>query len=147
MKIFAGSDHGGLSLKRFLVQRLQEWGHDVVDLGTHNEESCDYPDFAHAVAKAVLAEPGSRGLLVCGTGIGISIAANRHEGIRAALCHNSLEARLTREHNDANVLALGGRIVGEVLAEDILAVFLQTGFAGGRHARRLEKIESGSGCP
>ncbi|EKD81807.1 MAG: ribose 5-phosphate isomerase B [uncultured bacterium] len=141
MKIYAGSDHGGLSLKKTLIRRLVELGHEVVDLGTNSESSCDYPDFAHAVAEKILAEPGTKGILTCGSGIGISIAANRHAGIRAALCHSSLEATLARQHNDANVLVMGGRLVGEAMAVDILEKFFSTSFDGGRHQIRIEKIE------
>jgi len=141
MKVFAGSDHGGFLLKQTLIKRLTKHGHEVVDLGTDSQNSCDYPDFAHAVAKKILAEPGSMGLLTCGSGIGISIAANRHAGIRAALCHNSLEATLARQHNNANVLVMGGRLVGEALALDILEKFFSTSFEGGRHQTRIEKIE------
>ncbi len=141
MKVFAGSDHAGLPLKKKLLALLSQLGHDARDLGTHQETSCDYPDFAHAVAEQVLAEPGTAGLLVCGSGIGMSIAANRHAGIRAALCHDPLEARLCREHNDANVLVLGGRLIGEEMAAEILRVFCATAFSGGRHAGRIKKIE------
>lgn len=141
MKIYTGSDHAGLDLRKRLIERLNELGHTVVDLGTDRKESCDYADFAHAVAKRVLAEPGSRGLLICGSGIGISIAANRHPGIRAALVHSALEARLSREHNDSNILALGARIIGEEPALDALNAFLSTEFSGGRHAARIKKIE------
>ncbi|NCB37332.1 MAG: ribose 5-phosphate isomerase B [Erysipelotrichia bacterium] len=141
MKIYAGSDHGGFELKKLLLKRLHELGHQVEDVGTHSPASCDYPDYAHAVAAGVIAEEGSIGLLTCGSGIGISIAANRHHGIRAALCHNSLEAELARKHNDANVLVMGGRLVGEAMALDILEKFLSTEFEGGRHANRIVKIE------
>lgn len=141
MKIFSGSDHAGLPLKLCLNERLRVWGHEVEDLGTHTSASCDYPDFAHAVAVAVARDPEVLGLLVCGSGIGISIAANRHHGVRAALCHTALEARLAREHNNANILALGGRIIGEELAIHILEAFLGGVFAGGRHQLRVEKIE------
>ncbi len=141
MKIYAGSDHAGLALKQSLIKFLQSKGFEVEDLGTYTTDSCDYPDYAHAVAKKVLAEPNSKGLLTCGSGIGISIAANRHKGIRAALCHTSLEAELSRKHNDANILVLGGRIIGEVLAEDIAEKFYATDFEGGRHAKRIAKIE------
>ncbi len=141
MKIYAGSDHGGFELKKTLIKRLQELGHQVEDLGTHSAVSCDYPDYAHAVAASVMADPGSFGLLTCGSGIGISIAANRHHGIRAALCHCSLEAELSRRHNDANVLVLGGRLVGEALAIDILEKFISADFEGGRHLKRIGKIE------
>ena len=141
MNFFAGSDHAGLELKRYLISLLQEGGHQVIDVGTDSAMSCDYPDFAHTVAEHVLENPGSFGLLTCGSGIGMSIAANRHAGIRAALCHTSLEARLSREHNDANVLVLGGRIIGTELAKDIIEAFVKTPFAGGRHAGRIRKIE------
>lgn len=141
MKIFAGSDHGGLSLKKVLINRLQELGHQVEDLGTHSADSCDYPDYAHAVAARVIASSGSMGILTCGSGIGISIAANRHAGIRAALCHHTLEAELARQHNDANVLVMGGRLVGEALAIDILEKFFSTEFSGGRHQGRIQKID------
>ena len=141
MKIYAGSDHGGFELKKSLIKRLHELGHQVEDLGTHSLASCDYPDYAHAVAANVIADPGSLGLLICGSGIGISIAANRHHGIRAALCRCGLEAELSRRHNDANVLVMGGRIVGEALAIDMLEKFLGTDFEGGRHSNRIAKIE------
>ncbi|HNV72340.1 MAG TPA: ribose 5-phosphate isomerase B [Candidatus Ozemobacteraceae bacterium] len=142
VKIFIGSDHAGFGLKNKLMAYLQQAGHEVSDLGTHAETSCDYADFAHPVCKGVLAQVPSFGILICGSGIGMSMAANRHHGIRAALCHNSLEARLTREHNDANVLVLGARIIGEDLAKDILDTFLRGTFAGGRHQARVAKIES-----
>ncbi len=141
MKVFAGSDHAGLALKNSLVERLQSQGHEVVDLGTHSTESTDYPDYAHAVCKAVLAEEGARGLLVCGTGLGMSIAANRHAGIRAALCQQAYDAEMTRQHNDANVLCLGARVIGGGVAEATLDAFVGTDFEGGRHARRVAKIE------
>lgn len=141
MKIYAGSDHGGYELKQTLIKRLLELGHQVEDMGTHSLNSCDYPDYAHAVAANVISDPGSMGLLTCGSGIGISIAANRHHGIRAALCHCSLEAELARRHNDANVLVMGGRLVGEALAVDILEKFFATDFEGGRHTGRVRKIE------
>lgn len=141
MKIFTGSDHAGLSLKKKLLEKLPQMGHEPADLGTDREASCDYPDYAHAVATRVIENPGSAGLLVCGSGIGMSIAANRHPGIRAALCRDPLEARLSREHNDANVLVLGGRLIGEEMAYEILRVFMTTAFSGGRHVDRIRKIE------
>jgi len=141
MKIFLGSDHAGLELKRKIAEKLIEWGHSVDDIGTKNSDSCDYPDFAHEVCRRVLGEKGSFGILICGSGIGMSMAANRHPGIRAALCRDGLEARLAREHNDANVLALGARLIGEEQAMDCLKKFLETPFAGGRHERRVKKIE------
>lgn len=141
LKIYTGSDHAGLPLKLRLIKHLKELGHEAVDLGTYSDASCDYSDFAHAVAEQVAADKNCLGLLTCGSGIGMSIAANRHRGVRAALCHNALEAGLSRQHNDANILVLGGRIVGDELAIHILDAFLGGSFAGGRHARRVEKIE------
>ena len=141
MKIYAGSDHAGLSLKKILIAHLEKTGYEVEDLGTYTSDSCDYPDYAHKVAEKVLADPASKGLLVCGSGIGISIAANRHPGIRAALVHCSLEAELSRKHNNANVIVMGGRIIGEEIAKDALDKFLATDFEGGRHEKRIQKIE------
>ncbi|MFZ2961240.1 MAG: ribose 5-phosphate isomerase B [Candidatus Ozemobacteraceae bacterium] len=144
MKIIAGSDHAGLALKKRLLERIRELGHETLDLGTDTTESCDFADYAHAVARRVVEEPGSLGLLTCGSGIGMSIAANRHPGVRAALCHTALEARLTRQHNDANILVLGSRILGEEAAIDTLEAFLATPFSGGRHVNRIRKIELAS---
>jgi ribose 5-phosphate isomerase B len=141
MKIYAGSDHAGLSLKNILIAHLEKKGYQVEDLGTYTADSCDYPDYAHKVAEKVLEDTASKGLLVCGSGIGISIAANRHPGIRAALVHCSLEAELSRKHNNANVIVMGGRIIGEELAKDALDKFLTTEFEGGRHEKRVNKIE------
>ena len=141
MKLFVGCDHAGYALKIALHNELQEWGHQVHDLGCEREKSTDYPDYAHLVCQAVLDHAGSLGLLVCGTGIGMSMAANRHIGIRAALCHDTFSARMTRAHNDANILCLGSRVVGLGLATDILQTFLQGSFEGGRHLRRISKIE------
>lgn len=141
MKIYAGSDHAGLALKKVLIAHLEKAGYQVEDVGTHTTESCDYPDYAHALANKVLADPESKGVLVCGSGIGISIAANRHPGIRAALVHCALEAELSRRHNNANVIVMGGRIIGEEMAKDALDKFLATEFEGGRHENRVRKIE------
>jgi ribose 5-phosphate isomerase B len=138
--IAIAADHAGFDLKSTLVDELRKGGANVIDLGTHSTDSVDYPDFADAVAKAIAAGQAARGVLVCGTGIGISIAANRHKGIRAALCRDSTDARLAREHNDANVLVLGGRTTGVETARDCLKSFLSTPFAGGRHQRRVEKM-------
>ncbi len=135
------ADHGGFDLKSALVPIAQELGLTVLDLGTRGRESVDYPEFADAVAAALLEGRARRGVLVCGTGIGISIAANRHPGIRAALCHDGLTARLARQHNDANVLALGGRLIGIETARDCLINFLTTPFEGGRHARRVAMLD------
>ena len=134
-------DHAGLDLKADLSAMLRERGFDVIDLGTHGTASVDYPDFADALADALADGRASRGILVCGSGIGISIAANRHRHVRAALCHDATSARLAREHNDANVLVLGARTTGTEVARDCLSTFLSTAFAtGGRHARRVAKL-------
>ncbi|MBP1611697.1 MAG: rpiB [Acidobacteria bacterium] len=141
MRLAAASDHAGFPLKNHLVAWLSARGHEVIDLGTHSAESTDYPDFAHEVARRIASGEVERGLLVCGTGIGMSIAANRHAGVRAARCLTEYDARMARAHNDANVLALGERVTGAGLAEAILETFLATAFEGGRHARRVQKIE------
>lgn len=133
-------DHAGLTLKTELVAALRAGGHDVLDLGTDGPASVDYPDFADALAAALADGRAGRGILICGTGIGISIAANRHRHVRAALCHDATTARLCREHNDANVLVLGARTLGIEVARDCLASFLATNFAGGRHAGRVAKL-------
>ena len=139
--IFFGADHAGVGLKDALLTIAQERGLETKDLGTHGDASVDYPDFGHAVATAVLANPGAVGVLICGTGQGISMSANRHPGIRAALCTDPFSARMSRMHNDANVLCMGARVVGSGLAQDILEAFLSAAFEGGRHARRVAKIE------
>ncbi len=141
MKVFAGSDHAGFDLKLALLEAMAAAGHEVEDLGTHGRESTDYPDYAHRVAQAVLAHPEAKGLLVCGTGQGMSMAANRHAGVRAALCHDTFSARMARAHNDANILCMGGRVVGVGLAREVLVAFLGGTFEGGRHERRVAKIE------
>jgi ribose 5-phosphate isomerase B len=138
--IAIAADHAGLALKRMLREELEALGFDVLDLGTDSADSVDYPDFGHALARAVADGQASRGVLVCGTGIGMGMSANRHAGVRAAVCHDATSARLAREHNDANVLALGARLIGLEVARDCLAAFLETAFAGGRHARRVSKI-------
>jgi ribose 5-phosphate isomerase B len=140
------SDHAGFKLKEQLKSALEELGFDFEDLGAVDESSCDYPDFAHAVATGVLSGRYRYGVLICGTGIGMSCAANRHRGVRAALCTESYAARMAREHNDANVLCIGSRIVGPGVAADILKTFLQTRFEGGRHGRRVDKIDTGAGA-
>lgn len=140
MKISMGSDHGGYELKERLKARLIEQGHEVVDCGTNSLDSCDYPDFGRPAAQLVADGVCERGVVVCTTGIGISMVANKVKGVRCALCHDPLSAEMTRRHNDANMLALGGQIIGGNLAERILDVFLSTGFEGGRHQRRVDKI-------
>ncbi len=138
--IAIAADHAGFPLKEELVGELKRLGFDVLDLGTSTMESVDYPDFADKVARAIAEGRVKRGVAMCGTGIGISIALNRHRGVRAALCHDVSGARLAREHNDANVLALGGRITTPHIAKECLEVFLNTPFAGGRHERRVAKL-------
>lgn len=138
--IAIAADHAGVSLKETLKSELDELGFDVLDLGTNGPESVDYPDFANAMADTIRAGKANRGVLVCGSGIGVSIAANRHPGIRAALCHDAVTARLARQHNDANVLVLGARTTGLDVAKDCLRIFMDTAFEGGRHARRVAKL-------
>lgn len=135
-----GADHAGFPLKAALAEALREMGHPVLDLGTDGTASVDYPDFAHTVCRAVAEGRARFGVLVCGTGIGMSIAANRHPEIRCALVHDATGARLSRAHNDANVLALGARMTGMEPALDALRAFLETPFDGGRHARRVAKL-------
>ncbi len=138
--IAIAADHAGYELKDLLRQDLEAMGHEVLDLGTNGPESVDYPDFADALADAVAGGKAGRGVLVCGSGIGISIAANRHKGVRAAAVYDETAARLARQHNDANVLALGARLTGIEIARACLKTFLETEFEGGRHQRRVDKM-------
>ncbi|MDR0840121.1 MAG: ribose 5-phosphate isomerase B [Christensenellaceae bacterium] len=140
MNIAIANDHGGYEYKQILIPFLQGLGHSVVDLGCHDSGSVDYADFALPCGEAVARSEADRGIVICGTGIGVSIAANKVKGIRCALCTDPLMARLTREHNDSNMLALGGRIIGIELAKEIVAVWLATDFTGGRHQNRIDKI-------
>jgi ribose 5-phosphate isomerase B len=140
--IAIASDHAGYALKSKIAEWVKASGRDVLDLGAHSLESVDYPDFGAAVAKAVGDGQAARGIVVCGSGIGISIAANRHPAARAALCVNGLMARLARQHNDANILALGERLIGEEAAKDCVQEFLNTAFDGGRHQRRVDKLSA-----
>ena len=142
MKIAVGADHGGFELKQYVVEYLAGQGHQVHDLGTHSRESVDYPDVAAQVARAVATGEAERGIVVCGTGIGVSMAANKVPDVRAALCTNVYMARMAREHNDARVLCLGERVLGVGLALDIVQAFLDAEFQGGRHARRVDKINA-----
>jgi ribose 5-phosphate isomerase B len=143
VKWVAGSDHAGLELKRALVAKLAELGDEVVDIGTHDTASVDYPEFGAEVGRRVAAGEGQwRGLVVCGSGIGISIAANKIAGVRCALVHDRYTAELSRQHNDANVIALGARVVGPGVAEDALMTFRATEFAGGRHAKRVGLLDA-----
>lgn len=140
MKIVIGSDHGGYELKQCIVTMLDTDGQTIEDIGCHSEDSVDYPDFAEQVCAAVSSGLADCGILVCGTGIGMSMAANKRKGIRAALCHDEYTARLSREHNDANVLCLGDRVVGKGVAEGIVKTWLSTTFSGGRHQIRIDKF-------
>ncbi len=140
MKIAMGSDHGGFDLKEQIKAWLQENGHEVVDFGCHSKESCDYPDFGAAAARAVASGQCERGIVICTTGIGISITANKVKGIRCALCSDPWSAEMTRRHNDANMLAMGAGVVGPLLAQRIVEAFLSFAFEGGRHQRRVDKI-------
>jgi len=138
-KIIIGSDHGGYNLKQAIIKHLENTGYDIEDLGCYSTESCDYPVVAKAVAEKVL-ETKTRGILVCGTGIGMSITANRYKGIRASHCTDTFTARMTRAHNDSNILCLGERITGTGLALDIVDIWLKTEFEGGRHQKRIDMI-------
>lgn len=144
MKIVLGSDHGGYALKMELIAELEKRGLDHEDLGCADTSSVDYPDYAHGVAERVAQGQADLGVLICGTGIGMSMAANKHRGVRAALCTDCYTAEMTRKHNDANVLCLGGRVVGPGVALKILDAFLGNEFEGGRHQRRVQKIEPGA---
>jgi len=141
MRVALGSDHGGFELKEAIKKHLNRKGIEFADYGTFNNDSVDYPDYGRITAEAILSGECDRGIVCCGTGIGISITANRFNGIRAALCHNIEYARLAREHNDANILALGGRFTDASRAVEILKVFLNTEFKGGRHLRRVKMID------
>lgn len=145
-KIAIGADHGGFELKGIIASHLRSLGFDVIDVGTDSDESCDYPIFASRLCDVILRGDSELGILVCGTGIGMSIAANKHRGIRAACCSDTFSARLTRMHNNSNVLCIGARVVGSGLALDLVDAFIGAGFEGGRHTERLsliDRIESG----
>jgi ribose 5-phosphate isomerase B len=139
-RIAIASDHAGVEMKATLKAELGALGFEALDLGTDGPASVDYPDFADKLAAALKSDRAKRGVLVCGSGIGVSIAANRHRHVRAALCHDALSARLSRRHNDANVLCLGARLIGPDVAKDCLRVFLETEFEGGRHKNRVAKL-------
>ncbi|HEY4244202.1 MAG TPA: ribose 5-phosphate isomerase B [Kofleriaceae bacterium] len=141
MKWYAGADHAGFALKDALVDVLRKLGDEVVDLGTSSDASVDYPVFGRAVGERVAAEAGTRGLVVCGSGIGISIAANKVHGVRCALCHDTYTAQVARMHNDANIIALGARVVGAGVAEAALVAFRGEAFAGGRHEKRVAMLD------
>jgi len=138
--IAIGSDHGGFALKQEIMKHLEERKLEYIDFGTYSSDSCDYPQYGAAVGRAVASGSCERGILICGTGIGISISANKIHGVRAALCGDCFSAEMTRRHNDANIVALGARVVGPGLALKIVDTFLDTEFEGGRHARRIEQM-------
>lgn len=140
MRVALGADHGGYELKEAIRTHLETQGLDVLDLGTNSTDSVDYPKYGFAVGNAIIKGEADLGIAVCGTGLGISIAANKISGIRAVVCTETFSARMAREHNNANVLTLGGRVIGVGLALDIVDIFLKTEFAGGRHARRVNLI-------
>lgn len=141
MKIAIGSDHAGFGLKEDVLELLKGLNHEIVDRGTYNLESVDYPDFGEKVSKMVSAGEVERGILICGTGIGMSMVANKFPNVRAALCNDLFSAKMSRLHNDANVLVLGGRIIGKDLASEIVRTWMSTAFEGDRHMRRLNKIK------
>lgn len=140
MKLVIGADHGGFDLKEHLIQMLKNGGHEVTDVGCYSLDSVDYPDIAAEVEKKIVNGDCERGILICGTGIGVSIAINRNRSIRAALCHDEYTAVMSREHNDANVLCFGARVIGAGVAETMVERWLATEFAGGRHQRRIDKF-------
>lgn len=141
MKIAIASDHGGFKLKEKIYKYLKDKGYDIVDLGVNSKESCDYPIYAKKVCRAILEDNFDRGILICGTGIGMSIAANRHKGIRAACTSDTYSAKMTRAHNDSNVLCFGERTIGEGLAKDIVDIWLETEFEGSRHQKRIDMLD------
>lgn len=142
MKYFIGSDHAGINIKGFVKEIFEKNGHKVIDLGPYNNDRVDYPDFASKVCEAVLENEDSKGILICGTGLGMSMSANKYDGIRAALCHNEYSAAMAREHNDANILCLGERVSGEGMVEAIINSWETHQFQGGRHTGRVEKIDA-----
>jgi len=142
MKFYIGSDHAGVDLKHFTVTLLQQKGHEVIDLGPYDHDRVDYPDYAVKVSQNVLKDPAAQGILICGSGIGMSMAANRFKGIRAALCHDAYTAQVAREHNNANILCFGERIIGQGVAESVVDAWIGAHFEGGRHNARVAKIEA-----
>ena len=141
LKVVVGSDHGGFEYKQAVTDFLKSKNIEYIDIGTYSKDSCDYPVIAQKAAEKIISGEANRGILICGTGIGMSIAANKIKGIRAALCHDTFSARATRAHNNSNVLCMGERVIGECLALDIVDMWLKTGFEGGRHKRRVDMIE------
>jgi ribose 5-phosphate isomerase B len=146
MKYYIGADHAGIEIKKFVKELFEARGHEVEDLGPDTTDRVDYPDYAAKVCEAVLADDGSKGILICGSGIGMSMAANKFDGIRAALCHNEYSAMMARQHNDANVLCMGERVSGYGMVEAIVDAWNSNEFEGGRHAGRVEKINKLGSC-
>lgn len=142
LKVAVGSDHGGFEYKESIIKFLQSKNIDCIDVGTYSKDSCDYPVIAKKLCEKILSGEADRGILICGTGIGMSIAANKIKGIRAALCHDTFSARATRAHNNSNVLCMGERVIGECLALDIVDMWLKTDFEGGRHQKRIDMLEA-----
>lgn len=142
MKYFIGADHAGIDIKSYVKELFEERGHEVIDLGPFSKDRVDYPDYAAKVCKKVLEEQGTMGILICGSGLGMSMAANKFDGIRAALCHNEYSARMARKHNDANVICLGERVSGYGMIEAIIKAWDKSEFEGGRHAGRVDKINA-----
>ena len=142
MKYFIGADHAGIDIKQYVKELFEAKEHEVIDLGPFSKERVDYPDYAQKVCQEVLKNEGSKGILICGSGIGMSMAANKFDGIRAALCHNEYSAKMAREHNDANVICLGERVSGYGMIEAIVEAWLAASFEGGRHEGRVEKINA-----
>lgn len=142
MKYFIGADHAGIDIKQYVKELFEAKGHEVIDLGPFSKERVDYPDYAQKVCQEVLKNEGSKGILICGSGIGMSMAANKFNGIRAALCHNEYSAKMAREHNDANIICLGERVSGYGMIEAIVEAWLSASFEGGRHTNRVEKINA-----
>jgi ribose 5-phosphate isomerase B len=142
MKYYIGADHAGIDIKAYVKELFEKRGHEVVDLGPNTKDRVDYPDYASKVCKSVLEDEGSKGILICGSGIGMSMAANKFDGIRAALCHNEYSAKMAREHNDANVICLGERVSGFGMVEAIVDAWNDSSFEGGRHEGRVEKINA-----
>ena len=142
-KFYIATDHAGYAVKAYVKDIVKNLGHEIIDLGPDSADRVDYPDYAKKCTQAVITDKGSFGILICGTGIGMSIAANKVSGIRAGLCHDRYTAKLTRQHNDANILCFGERVVGKGVIEDMIEVFANTEFEGGRHAGRVAKIEDG----
>ncbi len=141
LSVVIGSDHAGYLMKQEIIKYIEEKGYKVSDEGTYDSTSVDYPDYANKVVKKILSDNSSRGILICGTGIGISIAANRHKGIRAALCHDAFTAKMSRLHNDANILVFGANTTGIAVAKDMIDIWFDTSFEGGRHINRINKLD------